>query len=103
MTIDPFFHEDYSTVYFGHALQVLISLPKESVNMVICSPPYWGLRNYAGGEDLIWGGDAKCEHKWGELVINPIRSNWHTFIKLYQNPGLHETTIGSPMKPPIVN
>jgi len=30
----------------------LISLKDESVQCVITSPPYWGLRKYAGTQDL---------------------------------------------------
>jgi len=44
----------------------MADLPNESVQMVVTSPPYWGLRKYAGLPDLIWGG-SKCEHQWGEL------------------------------------
>src|SRR3990170_639507 len=31
----------------------------------ITSPPYWSLRDY-GLEPTTWGGDAECEHAWGE-------------------------------------
>ncbi len=39
-----------------------IPLRDESVQMVCTSPPYWGLRKYAGEQDLIWGGRESCEH-----------------------------------------
>jgi len=29
----------------------------------------WGLRNYAGGSDLVWGGDNQCEHDWSKERI----------------------------------
>jgi len=32
--------------YIGDALDVLRTLPSESVHCVVTSPPYWGLRNY---------------------------------------------------------
>ncbi len=35
-----------ATLYIGHALDVLRSLPDESVQCVVTSPPYWGLRDY---------------------------------------------------------
>lgn len=35
-----------STLFEGHALSVLQSLPSESVRCVVTSPPYWGLRDY---------------------------------------------------------
>ena len=34
--------------------------------------PYWALRNY-GIEPAVWGGDAGCEHVWGELIITHHR------------------------------
>ncbi len=40
----------------------------ESVQMVVTSPPYWGLRKYAGLPDLVWGGDDHHEHEWGVSV-----------------------------------
>jgi len=39
-------------------------LPDESVQCVVTSPPYWGLRKYEGEQDLVWGGDKQCEHRW---------------------------------------
>lgn len=33
-------------VHVGDSLQVLRTLPDESVHMAMCSPPYWGLRDY---------------------------------------------------------
>ncbi|WP_431030102.1 DNA-methyltransferase [Lysinibacillus sp. LZ02] len=37
---------ELNKVYQGHCLEVLKSLPSESVNTVVTSPPYWGLRDY---------------------------------------------------------
>lgn len=33
-------------VLTGDALSVLRSMPDESVNCIVTSPPYWGLRSY---------------------------------------------------------
>ena len=35
-----------STLFEGNALAVLQALPSESVQCVVTSPPYWGLRDY---------------------------------------------------------
>ena len=35
-----------ASLYLGDALTVLRTLPAESVNCCITSPPYWGLRDY---------------------------------------------------------
>lgn len=49
----------------GNALSVLKSLEAESVNCVVCSPPYWGLRAYGGIAPDIWDGEEGSEHAWG--------------------------------------
>lgn len=44
----------------GDCLDVLKTLPSESINCCITSPPYWGLRDYGTAK---WeGGDKNCEH-----------------------------------------
>jgi len=35
-----------SRIYQGDSLEVLRTLPAESVHCVVTSPPYWGLRDY---------------------------------------------------------
>jgi len=44
----------------GDCLAVLKTLPSESVNCCISSPPYWALRDY--GTATWEGGDLKCAH-----------------------------------------
>jgi DNA modification methylase len=49
------------TLYLGDAAQVLAAMPDESVDCVVTSPPYWGLRDYGTGR---WaGGDDSCRHE----------------------------------------
>lgn len=50
-------------ILHGNALEVLRTLPAESVQMCVTSPPYWGLRNY-GTPPVLWGGDEECEHRF---------------------------------------
>jgi site-specific DNA-methyltransferase (cytosine-N4-specific) len=38
--------------------------PEESVDFVMTSPPYWGLRNYGESTETMWGGKEDCEHEW---------------------------------------
>lgn len=48
-------------LYLGNVLDVLKRLPSKSVQCVVTSPPYWGLRDYGTGS---WeGGDEGCDHK----------------------------------------
>jgi len=49
-------------------------LPDESVDMVICSPPYWGLRDYQL-KPIVFDGDPECEHKWGEDIKRRTRGS----------------------------
>lgn len=48
-------------IYQGNCLAVLKTLPAESVQCVVTSPPYWGLRDYGTAD---WtGGRADCQHR----------------------------------------
>ena len=51
----------------------LAELPAESVQTVVTSPPYWGLRDY-GTDQEVWGGEAACVHEWGEEWRSPQRN-----------------------------
>lgn len=46
----------------------LATLEPESIQSVITSPPYMGLRDY-GTDPLVWGGDPEHAHEWGGLVV----------------------------------
>lgn len=52
-------------ILVGHVLDRLRDLPDASVQCVVTSPPYYGLRAY-GTEPQVWGGDAKCNHIFGD-------------------------------------
>lgn len=47
-----YYTDDAVTLHHGHALDVLRTLPDRSVNCVVTSPPYFGLRDY-GTPDQI--------------------------------------------------
>ena len=53
-----------NSIIHGNTLTVLKKLPSESVDCVVTSPPYWGLRDYGEGANTVWGGDPNCEHEW---------------------------------------
>ena len=50
----------------GDNLSVMKEMPDKSIDMVVTSPPYWGLRDY--GFEQIFGGNKDCDHKWDEIV-----------------------------------
>jgi len=42
----PYYSAPDTTMYVGDVLDALAALPDESVQCVVTSPPYWGLRDY---------------------------------------------------------
>jgi DNA modification methylase len=47
--------------FCGDVIEILKTFPDESVQMVVTSPPFYGLRDYGTGK---WeGGDPNCTHK----------------------------------------
>lgn len=57
----------------------LRQMPAESVQCVVTSPPYWGLRDY-GLQPTVWGGVADHAHEWG--VEGTIRKTGGTAEKI---------------------
>ena len=58
--ITPWYQDAQVALYHGNALDVLAALPAASVQCVVSSPPYWGLRDYGSATWL--GGEAACRH-----------------------------------------
>src|SRR3990167_8468825 len=52
------------------------SIEDNSVQSIITSPPYWGLRKYAI-PDIIIGGDKNCEHEFVEHFTPPKGGKSH--------------------------
>ena len=74
-------------------MSVLKTLPSESIDLIVTSPPYWGLRDYGANCSTVWGGSKTCEHEWienerklhsgtsaGEKQMS-IRGNFHNMAK----------------------
>jgi len=49
--------------------------PAESIDMVMFSPPYYGLRNYGEATETVWGGDENCSHDWIEERMTLVHEN----------------------------
>lgn len=47
----------------GHVLDVLQSLPKGCIDLIVTSPPYYALRDYETTL-VIWDGELLCEHEF---------------------------------------
>lgn len=57
----------------GDVREILPTLPPESVDMIITSPPYWALRAYSGLKPSIWDGDPNCIHEWQTIRTQAAR------------------------------
>jgi site-specific DNA-methyltransferase (cytosine-N4-specific) len=57
-------------IYQGDSIAVLRGdhITPASIDMAICSPPYWGLRFY-GTEPKIWDADPNCDHDFQARVF----------------------------------
>ena len=59
----------------GHVIDKLKEIPDNSIDCIVTSPPYYGLRKYKA-PNAIWGGDSACEHEWGVSVpLETINKN----------------------------
>lgn len=45
----PYYRDDNVTLHLGDAIEVARSLPSESIDCIVTSPPYFGQRNYGVG------------------------------------------------------
>ena len=52
-------------IYLGDTRDLLKTLPDESIDCCVTSPPYWGLRDY--GTASWTGGDSSCDHVESEI------------------------------------
>jgi len=52
------------TIIQGHVLPALATIPNGTVDLIVTSPPYWGLRDYGEETVTVWDGEAGCEHIW---------------------------------------
>jgi DNA modification methylase len=80
----------------GDCRDVLATLSAESVQCVVTSPPYYGLRDY--GTALWDGGDAECQHLQGPLVSgkSKLRLDGRDHIGPYD--GEKAVTAGMPFR-----
>jgi len=85
------FHQDsMTTLYQGHVLDVLGEMPSGSVQMVMTSPPYWGLRDY-GIEPVVWGGDRDHQHEWNLSLPLPTKLGRDGNTETHKNPSVAAT------------
>jgi site-specific DNA-methyltransferase (cytosine-N4-specific) len=58
------FSTQHAKLYCGDSRRILREqLAPESIHMCMCSPPYYGLRDY-GLQPVLWDGRAGCNHEF---------------------------------------
>ncbi len=57
----------------GHVIDRLRELPENSIQCVVTSPPYWGMRGYLT-EAQVWGGDPDHAHEWSATAPRRART-----------------------------
>lgn len=59
-------------VRIGDSRKLIHGLADKSIDCVVTSPPYWGLRDYKT-DPLIFDGQPDCEHEWGDAIVQKQR------------------------------
>lgn len=57
----------------AQANAVALPFPDHFFHCVMTSPPYYGMRSYAGAQAQIWGGDPDCDHGF-EMTARKIQT-----------------------------
>ena len=86
--------EDWTgDIHQGDACSLLSEMPADSVHTVMCSPPYWGLRDYGEGTVSVFGGAENCSHEWSTETL-PTQGGENT-AENRPNVGANESTQGT--------
>ena len=56
----------------GDCKNVMKTFPDESIDLVMFSPPYFGLRDYGVEAESVWGEHVACDHEWTNA--KPVRT-----------------------------
>lgn len=73
MGLKPYYETDSGVIYHGDCRKILKHLPEQSVNCVVTSPPYWGLRDY-GTKNQI--GLEPTPQKYVNVIKRVAREIW---------------------------
>ena len=72
----------------GDSRKLIRGLTDKSIDCVMTSPPYWGLRDY-GTEPIIFDGAVECNHIWGEDIVKKQSGGTNGGISLTQDTSIH--------------
>lgn len=84
-----------ATFIQGHVLDVLKGSPDGMFQCAVTSPPYYGLRKYAGDQDIVWGGDSSCRHVFDDVVVREPNASGGLGYKQDTVRGSHHTDYGN--------
>lgn len=95
------YRDDQVELHQGHTLEILGACPAASVQSIVTSPPYWGLRDY-GLEPVAWGGEPTCAHEWGDLLPPSLPGPGNSWESRMASSGLSNPAYHAqkPNKPP---
>lgn len=54
----------FNQIIHGDCLNIMHQIPNETVDLVVTSPPYWGLRDYGEETVAVWDENPNCSHEW---------------------------------------
>ena len=88
-------------IYQGNCIEVLKDFPDESIDCVVTSPPYWGLRDY-GTEGVVIGGKEDCDHNFNlktkksknQHRAGMAKNEKYQSFKDKEQPDYYETDVG---------
>ena len=69
-----------TTIYNMDVLEGLAKLPNDSVDCIVTSPPYYGLRNYGKETESIWDEAKECQHDFSIQNHKPRGGGAHTAL-----------------------
>jgi hypothetical protein len=76
-------NEEMYALEAGHVMHVLKQIPNETVQLIVTSPPYYGLRKYDTENPPVWppffdipyqSKPENCAHQWGDSLPRPGHS-----------------------------
>lgn len=80
------------TILKGNCVDLIPTLPDNSIDLTVTSPPYYNKRNY--GHESIWNAAPNCDHQFIEIrTPNPNSSGGHNESRMRkENPNFQEYT-----------
>ena len=63
------------SLYNMDVLQALHKIDNESVDHIVTSPPYWGLRDYGTSTATLWDAKKGCQHEWKQGKVDLQHEN----------------------------